>query len=79
MDRSFENNILGSDGTSYPTPPISTLMYLFFAFSHFEGKSRPLKMNDYLKKLLKVVRLDQIYRMVPRLIRFDIYFLRYGP
>jgi hypothetical protein len=30
-------------------------------------------------KLNQLLRLDKIYRLVPQLTLFDLYFLRYGP
>ncbi len=43
-----------------------------FAFSRFEGQSRPLKMNGYMRKHNQLLRVDELYRLVPQLTPFDL-------
>ncbi len=57
-----------------PMVPIWVLCF-FFTF-----KVIHIRKNEWLyRKIKRVVRLDELYRLVPLLTTVGFYFLRYGP
>jgi hypothetical protein len=71
------NKILGSGVTAY-LAYLDTLVSLFRHFLTLKAATS-VKMSGYLQKLNQLFRLDILYQLVPQLILFDFYFLRYVP